>query len=109
LDLAVKLNCEFVNFYSVMAYPGSRLFKVTKGKDLPDSWDGYSQHSYETKPLSTKCLSSEEVLRFRDNAFNEYFSNKKYLKMMKENFGEKVYKYIIEMTKVKLKRRLLEN
>jgi radical SAM superfamily enzyme YgiQ (UPF0313 family) len=109
LDLAIKLNCEFVNFYSVMAYPGSRLFKVAEGKDLPDSWDGYSQHSLEAKPLPTRYLSASEVLQFRDNAFNEYFSNKRYLKMIKENFGEEVYKYIIEMTKVKLKRRLLDN
>ncbi len=26
LDLAVELNCEFANFYSAMAYPGSPLF-----------------------------------------------------------------------------------
>jgi radical SAM superfamily enzyme YgiQ (UPF0313 family) len=109
LDLAIKLNCEFVNFYSVMAYPGSRLFKVAEEKDLPDSWDGYSQHSLEAKPLPTRYLSASEVLQFRDNAFNEYFSNERYLKMIKENFGEEVYKYIIEMTKVKLRRRLLDN
>ncbi len=27
LDLAVELNCEFANFYTTMAYPGSALYK----------------------------------------------------------------------------------
>lgn len=109
LDLAIELNCEFANFYSVMAYPGSRLFKMTDKKNLPDSWNGFPQHSYDTTPLPTKYLSPKEVLQFRDNAFNEYFSNKKYLDMVKKKFGDKVYKYIVNMTKIKLKRRLLDD
>src|SRR5262249_10161523 len=38
LDLAIELNCEFANFYSAMAYPGSHLYTlaVEKGWRLPE-------------------------------------------------------------------------
>jgi len=53
LDLAKELNCEFANFYSAMAYPGSRLYEIAlqQGTALPDTWVGFSQHSYECTPL----------------------------------------------------------
>ena len=74
LDLALDLNCEFANFYSAMAYPGSPLYDeaVRRGWELPDSWSGYSQHAVNTLPLPTRHLSAGEVLRFRDHAFNVY-------------------------------------
>jgi len=106
LDLAVELNCEFANFYSTMAYPGSRLFNVTDEGDLPETWNGFSQHSYEAQPLPTKYLSPKEVLQFRDRAFNEYFTNKRYLDMIEQKFGKKVKSYIQEMLQIKLERRL---
>jgi transketolase len=109
LDLAIELNCEFVNFYSVMAYPGSRLFETTDKKVLPETWNEFSQHSYEAKPLPTKYLTSKEVLQFRDDAFDKYFSNEKYLDMVKKKFGNKVHDYIVNMNKIKLKRSLLYN
>src|SRR6185436_13898454 len=45
LDLAIDLNCEFANFYSAMAYPGSALYTqaLREGWALPESWSGYSQ------------------------------------------------------------------
>ena len=74
LDLAMNLKCNFVNFYSAMAYPGSQLYKTTKQTDLPDHWSGYSQHSQDCKPLPTETLTSAEVLKFRDEAHCRYFS-----------------------------------
>ena len=64
LDLALAARCEFANFYSAMAYPGSPLYRQAKahGPALPDSWVGYSQHSYECLPLATQTLSAAEVL-----------------------------------------------
>ena len=108
LDLAIELNCEFANFYSTMAYPGSQLYgeALEKKWKLPDSWIGYSQHSYECLPLPTNKISAEQVLRFRDKAFNTYFTNPKYLGMVEDKFGIKARKHIEEMTKVKLKRKL---
>ena len=109
LDLAIELNCEFANFYSVMAYPGTRLFEMADEKDLPDTWNGFSQHSYETTPLPTKYLSSKEVLQFRDYAFQKYFSGGKYLNMVNHKFGDVVQNHILDILGVKLERRLLKS
>lgn len=110
LQMANKLNCEFANFYCTMAYPGSKLYleAITNNWELPDDYVGYSQHSYECKPLRTKHLEAKDVLRFRDTAFNRYYERKEYLKMIRKKFGTKVENNIKEMLKYSLKRKLLE-
>ncbi len=108
LDLAIEANCEFANFYCAMAYPGSKLYNaaIENGWELPDSWIGYSQHSYECLPLRTEALSAAEVLKFRDEAFMKYFTNPQYLKLVQEKFGDAVLANIKDMTSIKLKRKL---
>ena len=110
LELAIEANCEFANFYCAMAYPGSKLYEMAleKNWELPESWIGYSQHSYETKPLRTDVLAAKEVLRFRDSAFMKYFTNPRYLNMVKVKFGEETLKNIQEMTRIQIRRKLLE-
>lgn len=110
LDLALDLQCEFVNFYCAMAYPGSKLYKTALREHwpMPQEWHGFSQHAYEMLPLSTKHLTAKEVLKFRDDAFHEYFSNSSYLAMLESKFGLHVRKHVEEMASVRLKRKLLE-
>jgi anaerobic magnesium-protoporphyrin IX monomethyl ester cyclase len=110
LNMAIKLNCEFGNFYSAMAYPGSILYRVAieNNWDMPKEWHAFSQHSYETLPLPTKYISAKEVLKFRDDAFLSYFSNPDYLNMIQDKFGKKVKDHIIDVTKTRLKRKILE-
>jgi radical SAM superfamily enzyme YgiQ (UPF0313 family) len=107
LDLALDLNCEFGNFYSAMAYPGSKLYDdaVKNGLPLPQRWSGYSQHAVDTLPLPTKHLPASEVLKFRDHAFQVYFSSPKYLEMVKRKFGADTTKHIKEMASHKLVRQ----
>jgi radical SAM superfamily enzyme YgiQ (UPF0313 family) len=109
LNLAIELNCEFANFYTVMPYPGSKLYEtVQQQKEYSENWHSYSQHSYETLPMPTKYLQPHEVLRYRDDAFQIYHSNPKYLNMIKKKFGERVQKHIEKMLSVKIKRKLLD-
>ena len=108
-SLAVDLNCEMVNFYCAMAYPGSQLYPLAlqKGWQLPSTWLGYSQHSYDTTPLPTDTLAPGDVLRFRDSAFHRYFSNEKYLGLIRDKFGIETEKHVKEMAQIDLKRKLL--
>ena len=108
LDLAIEANCEFANFYCAMAYPGSKLYTMAIENDwaLPESWIGYSQHSYETLPLRTNVLSATEVLKFRDAAFMSYFKNPRYLELVERKFGPEVLQHIAQMTQIQLKRKL---
>ncbi len=107
LNMAKEFNFEYINFYTTMAYPGSRLYEdaLKKGIKLPETWHGYSQYSEDTLPLPTKHLSAAEVLRFRDDAFKEYYKNPKYIKRVREKFGPKVVKHINEMLKHEIHRK----
>ena len=109
LDLSMELNCEFANYYSAMAYPGSKLYldALKEGWELPDEYVGYSQHSYETQPLPTKHISAADVLKFRDEAFLNYYTNERYLNMIEDKFGLNTRADLEKMTKIKLKRKLL--
>jgi anaerobic magnesium-protoporphyrin IX monomethyl ester cyclase len=106
LDLALDLNCEFANFYSAMAYPGSPLYQqaVRSGWALPAAWSGYSQHSVDTLPLPTRHLPAAEVLGFRDRAFNAYFTNPSYLDMIERRFGPTTVAHLKDMTSHRLER-----
>ena len=115
LDMALSLNCEYANFYSAMAYPGSSLHVMAKQKGLPlpedrggPGWIGYSQYAYETLNLPTEHISAAEVLAFRDKAFDTYFAAPAYLAMIKKKFGAESLRHIEEMTKIHLPRKALE-
>ena len=108
-NFAEETNTEMVNFYSAMAYPGSPLYlEARKNKiKLPDTYSGYSQHSYDTQNLPSQNLSASEILAFRDKAWNKYHTNPKYLNLLEKKFGINAVKNLKETTKIKLKRKLL--
>jgi len=107
LDMSLELNCEFANFYSTMAYPGSPLYNMalTNGWPLPEKWSGYSQHSVDTLPLPTKYLSASDVLRFRDEAFQIYFTSPSYMDLITRKFGPDTARHNQEMAAHKLERQ----
>jgi radical SAM superfamily enzyme YgiQ (UPF0313 family) len=109
LDLAIGLNCEFANFYSAMAYPGSSLYDlaVRLGVPLPVKWTGYSQHSRDCLPLPTRHLTAHEVVRFRDEAFLRYYTNPRYLDMVRRRFGPEAVAHLEDVTRHRLERDLL--
>ncbi len=109
LDLALDLRCEFANFYSAMAYPGSPLYTeaLQKGWTLPETWAAYSQHNDRSRPLDTLHIGGADVLRFRDYAFNTYFTDPDYLQLVEQKFGLETLAHVKAMTTFKLKRKLL--
>lgn len=111
LNMAKEFNFEYANFYVAMAWPGSKLYQeaVQSRVKLPESWSGYAQFAEDILPLPTKYLTASEVLRFRDKAFIEYFSNPRYQEMIEKNFGLDVVEHIKEMLKHKIHRKLLNH
>jgi anaerobic magnesium-protoporphyrin IX monomethyl ester cyclase len=109
LDLAIDLHCDFANFYSAMAYPGSPLYELAlrQGVPLPERWTGYSQHSADCLPLPTRYLPAREVLRFRDQAFNRYYSHPRYLGYVQRQMGEVAVQHLRDMASYQLQRDLL--
>lgn len=107
LELALELQTEFANFYSVMAYPGSKLFHnaVEQKIPLPEKWEDFAQHGLDCRPLPNAHLSSSQILEFRDQAFLRYFTDHRYLEMIRNRFGEETRAHIQRMTSVPLRRR----
>ena len=91
-----------------MALPGSYLYKkaLEEGNQLPDTYEGFSFHSYETLPLPTEKLSAKEIITLRDEAFNQYHNHKPFLNLIEKKFGKEAVKNIVEMTKITLKRKI---
>lgn len=108
-SLATELNCEHANFYAATALPGSPLYHhaQSRGWDIPSRYEEYAFLSYDCKPLRTNSLSAAEVLRFRDEKWNEYFTNPNYLSMIEKKFGPQSRSNIEEMSKIQLRRRIL--
>lgn len=109
LDFAMSNKTEMVNFYCAMAYPGSPLYKtaVEKNWELPQTYSGYSQHSYDMLNLSNDNLSAKQIMAFRDQAFIKYNSDPNYLSLLETKFGLHARQNMEETLKIKLKRKLL--
>ena len=107
-DLSLELCTAGWNTYGAMALPGSFLYKkaLDEGKQLPDTYEGFSFHSYETLPLSTEKLSAKEIITLRDEAFNQYHNHKPFLNLIEKKFGKEAANNIVDMTKIKLKRKI---
>lgn len=111
LDLACELNTAHANMYPCQALPGSPLYftALAKGWKLPDSYEGYAFLSYDCQPLPTNHLSAADVLRFRDDAWHKYFERSEYLDLIETKFGRQQRLNVMELSKIHLRRRLLEN
>jgi radical SAM superfamily enzyme YgiQ (UPF0313 family) len=109
LDLALELNCEHANFYAAMALPGSPLYLEAKKNnwELPQTFDEFAFLSYDCKPLRTKSLSSAEVLKFRDESWQKYFTHKPFLELVESKFGMQSRQNVEDMSKINLKRKVL--
>jgi hypothetical protein len=76
---------------------------------LPQTWGGFSQHSYDCLPLPTEKVSAADVLGFRDSAFDRYFTDARYLGMVAQKFGWETRSHIEHMTRHRLRRKILED
>jgi anaerobic magnesium-protoporphyrin IX monomethyl ester cyclase len=110
-QLAVDLPLANMNIYCATALPGSPLYLQAKneGRRVPEEYSEFGFLSYNHVPDCTKYLSASDVLRFRDDFFHRYFTNESVLKRMGEAYGEVAVSNIKEMTKIKLKRKLLKD
>jgi radical SAM superfamily enzyme YgiQ (UPF0313 family) len=111
LDLSLELCTEMANMYPCQALPGSPLYRdaIQNGWALPDSYAGYAFLSYETQPLPTKHVSAADVVRFRDEAWQTYFTHQPYLDLVEKKFGAQERRNVEEMAKIRLRRKLLGN
>lgn len=107
-QLSLKLNTLGWNTYAAMALPGSQLYRdaIDQNIKLPENYEGYSFHSYNTQPLPTKYLSAGQILKIRDQNFIRYHSDKNFINKISNKFGTLAASNINDMLKVKIKRKI---
>jgi anaerobic magnesium-protoporphyrin IX monomethyl ester cyclase len=109
-ELSTKLNTLGWNTYAAMALPGSPLYAeaVKSGIKVPQKYEEFSFHSYETIPLPTDSLEPWRILQLRDKKFTEYFGRTEFLNEIEKKFGPKARQNIIKMNKKTLRRKIIE-
>ena len=109
-ELSKELCTSGWNTYAAMALPGSALYKKAKENNtkLPESYESYSFHAYDTLPLPTEHLSPSEILKYRDDCYIEYHNYSKFLSRIEKRYGKKAKENIVEMSKIKLRRKIIE-
>ena len=110
LNLSTELCTSGWNAYAAMALPGSQLYAnaLSKGHRLPDTYSGYSFHSYDSICTQTDNLEPWQILKFRDEAFSKYHLNEKFLDRIRSKYGQQQVDNIKKMCKIKLKRKLID-
>jgi anaerobic magnesium-protoporphyrin IX monomethyl ester cyclase len=105
-EMAKSHQFEWVNFYCAMAYPGTQLYDelVAQGVEMPREWSAYGHYSPNSRPLSTKYVDWKDVVRFRDAAFVEYYSDPAYQAMIARRFGEEASAFVRQILEHPLKR-----
>lgn len=110
-NFACQQNFEFINLYPLFAYPGTPLYEKYVRSNIitePSNWAEYSLYGYDCKPCPTKYLTREEVLRWRDDKYIEYYKRKEYLSMMEKRFGAVTKDHVFAMAQQHLTRKLYE-
>ena len=97
-DLAQELNTEYANFFVMMAYPGAPLREeaLSSGVQLPETWAQYGFFAPNSVPLRNMRITAQEILEFRDQAFQDYFSSERYQNMVREKFGQETLTFLRE-------------
>ncbi len=110
-ELSKRLCTLGWNTYAAMALPGSALYKkaIENNYELPEDYEGYSFHSYNTLPIRNEKLTAVQILKKRDDCFHAYHSYKPFLDKIEKKFGSKAVQNIVEMSSIRLKRKIIEN
>ena len=111
IDSTIKLSLELCtagwNTYPAMALPGSKLYKdaFDNGVKLPENYEGYSFHSFDTVPLPTEKLTAKDVITLRDDAFNIYHKDKAFLKSIEKKVWKNCCRKYFRNDKSKIKKK----
>jgi radical SAM superfamily enzyme YgiQ (UPF0313 family) len=105
LEFSKELNTVGWNAYPAISLPGTQWYKDSSDYFLNKKYSSYSFHSYDTKPTTSKQLSSDEILKFRDSAWKEYHTDELFLDKIENKLGKVARNNIEEMSKVTLDRK----
>ncbi|MEM2955022.1 MAG: radical SAM protein [Candidatus Nanoarchaeia archaeon] len=102
IEFAKELNPDFPRFFIFSPYPGSRVFDELPEKQKNKYWlKGIEPKLRSTKPISISKLSPDELVEFWHKAYEEFYSNPRYLTQnviphfMREPLNRLCYKKLV--------------
>ncbi|MDI6806458.1 MAG: radical SAM protein [Candidatus Aenigmarchaeota archaeon] len=102
IEFAKELNPDFPRFFIFSPYPGSRVFDELPEKEKYKYWlKGIEPKLRSTKPISICKLSPEELVELWHRAYEEFYTNPKYLlrnvipHFIREPFNRLCYKKLV--------------
>jgi len=106
LELSLELNTIFWNAYAATALPGSKLYSncIDNGIELPKNYNDWSFFSQDSIATPTDELTSDQIIEFRDWAWQVYHTYPKFLYTIEEKYGILARENIEVQTKIKLTR-----
>ena len=107
LSLAMEICPEYANFFIFMAYPGTplRQWAIQQGFPLPEKWGQYGSFAPDALPVRNARLSAEDILYFRDHAFNKFYKSSDYQQKVEKVFGRQVLNFLNSKVLIKQIRR----
>lgn len=111
-NLALEICPEYANFFIFMAYPGTplRQWAIQQGFSLPEKWGQYGFFAPDALPVRNQNLTSEDILYFRDNAFNSFYNSDNYQAKIGQVFGPDIRDFLNSQVLTKqIKRTRLED
>jgi len=111
LQLSLELNTTVWNAYAATALPGSQLYKdcVDKNIPLPQTYNDWSFFSENTIGIPTEELTSDQIIEFRDWAYQVYHTYPPFLYTIEKKYGKIAKENILNQNKISLKRNKIND
>lgn len=78
IDFAIRLNSDFVSFYTATPLPGTRFYKFAKENNLFSGNDSF-KNAYYAPVINTMCLSKERVFELHKSAIKRFYLRPGYI------------------------------
>lgn len=78
IEFAIRLDSDFVNFYTATPLPGTRFYKFAKEKHLLNGNESY-EGAYYNPVINTMCLSKERILELHKEAVKRFYLRPRYI------------------------------
>lgn len=72
IDFAIRLNSDFVSFYTATPLPGTRYYKFAKENNLFTGNESFNG-AYYNPVINTMCLSKERVFELHKSAIKRFY------------------------------------
>lgn len=72
IDFAIRLNSDFVSFYTAAPLPGTRFYKFAKENNLLSDKDSFGS-AYFNPVVNTLCLSKDRIFELHKNAIKRFY------------------------------------